>query len=136
MESGFTLSCGELVRAGARAPGRVQQAWDEPPARGGARQRQLASRRVCGDELFRRMFRYDVTGYQTHGSANAGSYWVRVIASVNTHTTRVTTHNFAILAPSHPIPQCTVGLSALLSTVEVYDPASRSDQVRTAGRKG
>ena len=35
MESGFTLSCGELVRAGARAPGRVQQAWDEPPARGG-----------------------------------------------------------------------------------------------------
>jgi hypothetical protein len=71
-----------------------------------------------------------------HGSANAGSYWVRVIASVNTHTTRVTTHNSAMLAPSHPIPQCTVGLSALLSTVEVYDPASRSDQVRTAGRKG
>jgi hypothetical protein len=42
MESGFTLSCGELVRAGARALGRVQQAWDEPPARGGARQRPCA----------------------------------------------------------------------------------------------
>jgi len=44
MESGFTLSCGELVRAGARAPGRVQQAWDEGAA--GTRRRTAAAVRL------------------------------------------------------------------------------------------
>ena len=62
------LSCGELVRAGARA-GSVQQAWDEPPARAAHGSvnttRQRTASRVWGNELSRRMFRYDVTEYRT-----------------------------------------------------------------------
>ena len=71
MESGFMLSCGALVRAGARA-GSVQQAWEEPPARGGARQRQhhtSTASRVWVNELSRIMFRYRtlrVTEYRGH----------------------------------------------------------------------
>jgi hypothetical protein len=60
MQSGFMLSYGALVRAGARA-GSVQQAWEEPPARGGARQRQhhtSTASRVWVNELSRIMFRY------------------------------------------------------------------------------
>ena len=34
---------------------------------------------VCGDELCRRICRYDVTEYWTRAHCNDSSYWVRVI---------------------------------------------------------
>ena len=72
-----------------------------------------------------------------HGSANAGSYWVKGYSQrQHTHDSRNYTQ-FRNAGPLTPNPTVHSGpLSTSQHSVEVYDPASRSDLVRTAGRKG